>query len=200
VHRHDPTLLLPVTWAVLYYELSCNRRAEVWHALVNYVLYDAYLQGKSVTYDQARDVLVSLGVGSGSAAIKQRDKDARLCLRALVSPNAFGRLGLFASSKSSSKQAVRIQAQPSQPLILAYDLARQESSSVPYQRLGELSGPGRAARVFFWDADEVDQSLGWLEGEGLVRVIRSASLNQIVWEQDKSAFEVLELMYERSRT
>ncbi len=196
IRRHDPGLGASASVRLLYYEISTNPAAEVWYALVNYILYDAFLNGRAASYREVREGLASLGVGAGSSALKQRDKDAGLALGALTSPRAFGRLNLLASESAGGRQ-VRLHRQPANPLLLAYDLLKHRPSGAPYHRLGDLTAPGRAARVFFWSPAEVEEGLGSLEAAGLVRVVRSAGLNQVAWRGPDRAGDIVERMYER---
>ena len=193
---HDPELVTEATARLLYYEISSNPSAEVWYALVNHVLHSVFSEGLAMEYGETREALSSLGVGLGSAAVKQRDKDAALSLRALTSLKAFGRMNLVAQSGIGGRQ-LHLRPQPPDRLMLAYDLVKRGQSRMPYHRLADISAPGRVARVFFWSPAEVEEALGVLESENLARVVWSAGLNQVAWIGPKHAEEIAERMYEK---
>ena len=194
--RHDPDLVTEATARLLYYEICTNPLAEVWYALVNHVLHNAFTDGRAMEYGDIREALISLGVGLGSSAVNQRDRDAALSLRALTSLKAFGRLNLVAQSGVGGRQ-LQLHRQPPDPLIVGYDLAKRVRQNMPYHRLADLSSSGRVARVFFWGPAEVEDALGVLESERLARVIWSAGLNQVVWIGPEHPDEIAERMYER---
>ena len=197
VLEHDPDLEALATTRLMYYEISVNRTAEAWFAVVNYVLHDAFLNRRAITYEEVRDALSWLGVGPSPTSTKQRDKDAALSLRALVAPKAFGRLRLLAESEGPGRGVQLLTPSPDE-WVLAYDLVRNEQSETPYHRLNDLGSPGRAARVFFWRTAEVEAALGSLESRGLLRTIRSAGLNQVVWHGPSSLIQIVERMYENA--
>ncbi len=191
----DPEMATETTARLLYYEISTNPSAEVWYALVNHVFHNAFADGRTMESRDIEEALSSLGVGLGSSATKQRNRDAALSLRALTSMRAFGRLNLIGQSGVGGRQLL-LHRQPLDPLIVAYDLAKRARPNIPYHRLGELSSSGRVARVFFWSPAEVEEALGALESERLARVTWSAGLNQVVWTGSRHPEDIAERMYE----
>ena len=192
IQQHDPDMERFTTRLLLYYGISSNPKAEVWYQVINHYFYEAFLGSKDVSSAEGKTWVRQAGTGASSTAQKQRDKDVALCVRTLTSPRAFGPLGVL-TPKGHGRFQVSSCRVP--PLFCVYVIYNRWENDVPYIHIRDLHMPGHIGRTLFLRPSLVGEYLQQLEQRGLVRVHRSASLNQIMRTGNKRPLEILEELY-----
>ena len=193
VLRRDPGMEQLTTRLLLYYGLSSNPQAEVWYELINHYFYEAFVGRKDVSLAEGKTWVRQAGIGASSNAQKQRDRDVELCVRTLTSPKAFGPLGILIPKE---RRRFQVSSCRVLPLFCAYVIYSRWQDDVPYIHIRDLHMPGHIARTFFLRPSLVDEYLQQLEQRGLIRVHRSASLNQVMRASNRRPLEILEELYD----
>ena len=191
--QHDPDMEHFTTRLLLYYGLASNPKAEVWYELINHYFYEAFVGRKDVSLTEGKTWVRQAGIGVSSNAQKQRDRDVELCVRSLTSPKAFGSLSVLIPKERRSFQVSSCRVLP---LFCAYVIYSRWQDDVPYIHIRDLHMPGHIGRTFFLRPSLVDEYLQQLEQRGLVRVHRSASLNQVMKASNRRPLEILEELYD----
>lgn len=189
---HDPELRRPVTRLVLYDRLGRSPEAEVWHRLINHVLYEAAVAGRPFDAAGAREAVAHAGVGAASQALKQRDRDVALTLRALTRPQAFGPLGLL-SAAGGGRFGVHAPTLP--PAFVAYTVLDAWPAGAAHLGFDALERPGALARVCLLDRPALVGALRSAERAGYLRVEEEAGFDRISRADGWTPEAVLEAAY-----
>jgi hypothetical protein len=188
----DPTLQHYTSRLLLFYRLAANPKAEVFHYLINYFLYNAAINKQRSDITQLRNALVEAGVGANSQATKQLDKEVRLMLGTLYRLQAFGPLRIVSSNGNQC-----LIAHPPQlsPAFVAYVVYNQWQSNAAYTSFDELEQAGQLAHICLLTRPALIDALRMAENSGYLSVQQGASFNRVSRIAQWNDVKLLEELY-----
>lgn len=188
----DPTLQNPVSRLLLYYKLAGNPKAEVFHYLVNFFLYNAAVNKQQSDVTQLRTALAQAGIGINSQATKQLDKEVALMLRTLYRPQGFGPLGIISTS---DRQCLVVHPPQLSPTFVAYAVYSQWQGDTAYTSFDELEQTGQLAHICFLTRPALVDALRMAENSGYLNVQQGANFNRVSRVAQWSDVRLLEELY-----
>lgn len=199
VRLHDPYLNHPATQWLMHYYLSApsGLGSPFWSYLITRGLrVGDELERSQVAWEIARIAEEDTGK---PLATRTAQTTATIFLGTYSKSDGLGPLGILRPIEAEKGVSYRVQEPVLPPLwSVAYALADYWEATWGQQvtvNLAELTEPGAFASVFLSGSDQLDQTLGRLQQQGVLEVYRAAPPYQVVrlWS-DKNV--LLERLYE----